>query len=113
MGHYTDALEDNLLGLTDKDALNEQEELGIATVERFLLKELAYSVDLSVALLQELHRRAFRHLYDRAGQLRRTVPNVGPTCQSLRPGCHNSCRSLSTSCAIGKACCLLHHAPNK
>ena len=28
MGHYTDAPEDNLLGLTDKDTLNEQEALG-------------------------------------------------------------------------------------
>ncbi len=77
MGHYTDAPEDNLLGLTDKDALNEQEALGVATVERYLLEELDYPVDLSVTLVQELHRRAFRHLYDWAGQWRRTVPNVG------------------------------------
>lgn len=77
MGHYTDAPEDNLLGLTDKDALNEQEALGVATVERYLLEELDYPADLSVALLQELHRRAFGHLYDWAGQWRRTVPNVG------------------------------------
>jgi cell filamentation protein len=77
MGHYTDAPEDNLLGLTDKEALNEQEALGVATVERFLLEELDYPVDLSVTLLQELHQRAFQHLYDWAGQWRRTVPNVG------------------------------------
>lgn len=77
MGHYTDAPEDNLLGLTDKEALNEQEALGVATVERFLLEELDYPVDLSITLLQELHRRAFQHLYDWAGQWRRTVPNVG------------------------------------
>lgn len=77
MGHYTDAPEDNLLGLTDKDALNEQEALGVATVERYLLEELDYPVDLSVTLLQQLHRRTFGHLYDWAGQWRRTVPNVG------------------------------------
>ena len=77
MGHYTDAPEDNLLGLTSKDALNEQEALGVARVERFLLEELEYPVDLSVTLLQELHRRAFGHLYDWAGQWRRQVPNVG------------------------------------
>jgi cell filamentation protein len=77
MGHYTDAPEDNLLGLTDKDALNEQEALGVATVERYLLEELDYPVDLSVGLLQGLHRRAFGHLYDWAGQWRHTVPNVG------------------------------------
>ena len=77
MGHYTDAPEDNLLGLTDKEALNEQEALGVATVERYLLEELDYPVALSVALVQELHRRAFGHLYEWAGQWRRTVPNVG------------------------------------
>lgn len=77
MGHYTDVPEDNLLNLTDKQALNEQEALGVATVERYLLEELDYPVDLSVALLQDLHRRAFAHLYDWAGQWRTQVPNVG------------------------------------
>lgn len=77
MGHYTDAPEDNLLGLTDKDALNEQEALGVATVERYLLEELDYPVELSVTLLQDLHRRAFGHVYDWAGQWRTQVPNVG------------------------------------
>jgi hypothetical protein len=75
-GHYTDAPEDNLLGLTTKEALNEQEALGVATVERYLLEEVNYSVEFSVALVQELHRRAFGHLYDWAGQWRRMVPNV-------------------------------------
>jgi cell filamentation protein len=73
MGHYTDAPEDNLLGLTSKEALNEQEALGVATVERYLLEEVEYPV----ALLQDLHRRAFGHVYEWAGQWRRTVPNVG------------------------------------
>ncbi|WP_303312709.1 Fic family protein [Hymenobacter sp. BT730] len=77
MGDYTDAPEDNLLGLTSKQELNEQEALGVATVERYLLEELDYPVDLSVALLQDLHRRAFAHLYDWAGQWRQHVPNVG------------------------------------
>ena len=77
MGHYTDAPEDNLLGLTDKDTLNEQEALGVARVERFLLEEFDFPVDLSVGLLQDLHRRAFGHLYDWAGHWRTQVPNVG------------------------------------
>lgn len=77
MGHYTDAPEDNLLGLTDKAALNEQEALGVARVERYLLEDFDYPVDLSVALLQDLHRRAFGHLYDWAGNWRTQVPNVG------------------------------------
>lgn len=77
MGHYTDAPEDNLLGLTDKAALNEQEALGVARVERYLLEEFDFPVDLSVGLLQDLHRRAFGHLYDWAGHWRTQVPNVG------------------------------------
>lgn len=77
MGHYTDAPEDNLLGLTDKVALNEQEALGVARVERYLLEEFDYPVDLSVGLLQDLHRRAFGHVYDWAGHWRTQVPNVG------------------------------------
>lgn len=77
MGHYTDAPEDNLLGLTDMDTLNEQEALGVARVERYLLEEFDFPVDLSVGLLQNLHRRAFGHLYDWAGHWRTQVPNVG------------------------------------
>ncbi|SMC00632.1 filamentation induced by cAMP protein Fic [Hymenobacter roseosalivarius DSM 11622] len=77
MGHYTDAPEDNLRGITTKEELNEQEALGVATVERFLLEEMEYPVVLSVQLVQELHRRAFAHLYDWAGQWRTQVPNVG------------------------------------
>ena len=77
MGQYTDAPEDNLLGLTDKAALNEQEALGVTRVERYLLEEFEYPVELSVSLLQDLHRRAFGHLYDWAGHWRTQVPNVG------------------------------------
>jgi fido (protein-threonine AMPylation protein) len=66
-----------LLGITNKEALNEQEALGVATVERYLLEELDYPVELSSSLLQDLHRRAFGHLYDWAGQWRKQVPNVG------------------------------------
>ena len=77
MGQYTDAPEDNLLGLTDKAALNEQEALGVARVERYLLEEFDFSVDPSVGLLQDLHRRAFGHLYAWAGHWRTQVPNVG------------------------------------
>ena len=77
MGHYTDAPEDNLLGLTDKAALNEQEALGVARVERYLLEEFDYPADLSVGLLQDLHRRVFGQLYDWAGHWRTQVPNVG------------------------------------
>jgi cell filamentation protein len=66
-----------LLGLTSKDALNEQEALGIARVERYLLEKVDYPVDLSAGLVQDLHRRAFAHLYDRAGHWRAQMPDVG------------------------------------
>ena len=66
-----------MLGLTDKAALNEQEALGVVRVERYLLKEFDYPVDLSVGLFQDLHRRAFGHLYDWAGHWRTQVLNVG------------------------------------
>ncbi len=36
-----------------------------------------YPANLSVSLLQDLHRRAFGHLYDWAGRWRTQVPNVG------------------------------------
>jgi cell filamentation protein len=49
----------------------------VATVERYLLEEVEYPIEFSVALLQDLHRRAFGHVYEWAGQWRRTVPNVG------------------------------------
>jgi hypothetical protein len=77
MGHYTAAPEGNLLGLTDKDALNEQEALGVARVERYMLEDFDYPVDVTLGLLQDLHRRAFGHLYDWAGRGRTQVPNVG------------------------------------
>ena len=77
MGHYTDSPEDNLLDINDKQQLNEQEALGVARVERYLLEELEYPVEVSVALVQELHRRAFGQLYEWAGRWRRTLPNVG------------------------------------
>ena len=66
-----------MLGLTDKAALNEQEALGVVRIKRCLREEFDYPGDLSVGLLQDLHRRAFGHLYDQAGHWRTQVPNVG------------------------------------
>lgn len=66
-----------MLDLTSKDALNEQEALGVARMERYLLEEFDYPVDLSVGLVQDLPHRAFVHLYDWAGHWRTQVPNVG------------------------------------
>jgi cell filamentation protein len=112
-GHYTDAPEDNLLGLTSKEALNEQEALGVATVERYLLEEVNYSVEFSVALVQELHRRAFGHLYDWAGQWRRMVPNVDAYVPRPPPGYPSGCMSGPIKYAIANASCQLSLRPPK
>ena len=76
MGHYTDAPEDNLLGLTTQQALNEAEALGVVRAEDFLT-ELDYPLVVTTSFLRELHRVAFAHLYDWAGRWRTSTPNVG------------------------------------
>ena len=76
MGHYTDAPEDNLLGLTTHRAINEAEASGIARAETFLT-ELDYPLEISVPFIRTLHQTAFGHLYDWAGQWRISTPNVG------------------------------------
>ena len=63
MGHYTDAPEDNLLGLTTHRAINEAEASGIARAETFLT-ELDYPLEISVPFIRTLHQTAFGHLYD-------------------------------------------------
>ena len=77
MGDYTDAPEDNLLGISSKEDINNQEALGIATAETYLLNEVDFPVELSVFFIQDLHRIAFGHLYEWAGKWRTSVPNVG------------------------------------
>jgi hypothetical protein len=59
MGRYIVAPEDNLLGLTNKESLNEQEALEVAIVKRYLLEEVDYPIKFSIALVQDLHRRTF------------------------------------------------------
>ena len=76
VGHYTDAPEDNLLGLTDRRLLDEAEAEGIIRAEN-LLYDLPEETDFTVALLLDLHRAAFGRVYEWAGQCRRSNPNVG------------------------------------
>jgi fido (protein-threonine AMPylation protein) len=88
MGHYTDAPEDNLLGITNKQQLNEEEARGVVRAEAFLL-DLELPVELTTGLLLDIHRVTFGHLYDWAGQWRRSNPNVGnfvpPSYQQVPP----------------------------
>ena len=74
--HYPDAPEDKLPGITDKQQLNEEEARGVVRAEAFLL-DLELPVALTIGLLLDIHRVAFGHLYDWAGQWRRSNPNVG------------------------------------
>lgn len=76
MGHYTDAPEDNLLGLTDRRLLDEAEAEGLIRAENYLY-DLPEETEFTVALLLDLHRVAFGRVYDWAGHYRRSNPNVG------------------------------------
>ncbi|ETK10605.1 hypothetical protein T231_03995 [Tannerella sp. oral taxon BU063 isolate Cell 6/7/9] len=74
--NWTPSPEDNLLNLTDKDAINEQEAKGIALAELYVLR-LETDTPISTTLLLDIHKIAFGHLYDWAGKWRTTNIVVG------------------------------------
>lgn len=76
MGHYTDAVEDNLLGLITKQDINEAEAVGIIRAETWLT-QLDYPLAITPYFFLDLHRTAFAHLYEWAGKWRTSTPNVG------------------------------------
>jgi cell filamentation protein len=76
MGQYTDAVEDNILGLTTKQEINEAEAAGVVRAETWLT-ELDYPLDFTTSFILEAHRTAFAHLYEWAGHWRTSTPNVG------------------------------------
>lgn len=73
---WTPSAEENLLNLTDKTLINEQEAKGIALAELYVLK-LDIDTPISTSLLLDIHRIAFGHLYDWAGKWRTTNIVVG------------------------------------
>jgi cell filamentation protein len=73
---WTPSAEDNLLNLTDKNSINEQEAKGIALAELYLLG-LDTDATITTGLVLEIHRIAFGHLYDWAGKWRTTNILVG------------------------------------
>lgn len=73
---WTPAPEENLLGLTDKNAINEAEATGIAQAELYVFG-LDAAVSISTSLMLDIHRIAFGHLYDWAGKWRNTNIIVG------------------------------------
>ncbi|MEI7803648.1 MAG: Fic family protein [Bacteroidota bacterium] len=73
---WTPSPEENKLGLTDKNLINEQEAKGIASAEIFMFS-LDSETKFSTKLITEIHRIAFDELYDWAGKWRTTQVNVG------------------------------------
>lgn len=73
---WTPFPDDNLLGLTDKNQINEFEATGIAKAELFIF-ELESEIEFSTTLILEIHKIAFGQLYDWAGKWRTTEVSVG------------------------------------
>jgi cell filamentation protein len=74
--NWTPSPDDNLLGLTDKNSINEKEAKGIALAELYIF-QLDTDVTISTNLILEIHRIAFSELYDWAGKWRTVELTVG------------------------------------
>jgi cell filamentation protein len=73
---YTPGIDDNLLGLTDKNLINLYEASGITKAE-LLLQELEEDTKFEIGLILNIHRTAFGELYDWAGKWRSIDVQVG------------------------------------
>jgi cell filamentation protein len=73
---WTPSPEENLLNLTNKEAINEQEAKGIASAELYVFG-LDIETPISTTLILDIHKIAFSHLYDWAGKWRTTNIVVG------------------------------------
>lgn len=73
---WTTFPDDNLLGLTDKNLLNEYEAKGIAKAELYVFG-LDTEIDISTMLVLSIHKTAFEELYDWAGKWRNVNVTVG------------------------------------
>jgi cell filamentation protein len=73
---WTPSPDENKLGLTDKNLINEYEAKGIAAAELFVFG-LDSDTPFSTQLLLEIHSVAFSELYDWAGKWRTTQVVVG------------------------------------
>jgi cell filamentation protein len=74
--NWTPFPDDNLLGLTDNNLINEYEAKGIAKAELYTF-ELDTDVSISTTLILDIHKIAFGELYDWAGKWRKTYITVG------------------------------------
>ncbi|MBS4043777.1 MAG: Fic family protein [Chitinophagaceae bacterium] len=73
---WTPFPDDNLLGLTDKNLLNEFEAKGIVKAELYVFA-LDTEVEISTTLILDIHKTAFEELYDWAGKWRNVNVVVG------------------------------------
>lgn len=73
---WTPFPDDNLLGLTDKNLLNEYEAKGITKAELYVFG-LETEIKISTTLILEIHKTAFEELYDWAGKWRNVNVLVG------------------------------------
>lgn len=73
---WTPSSEENLLGITDKDQINEYEAKGIARSELYVF-EMDEAEEISAGLILGIHRVAFGELYDWAGKWRTVSVTVG------------------------------------
>jgi cell filamentation protein len=74
--NWTPSADDNKLGLTDKNIINEYEAKGIAAAELFVFG-LDSDTEFSPQLICEIHRNAFSELYEWAGKWRNISVLVG------------------------------------
>ena len=73
---WTPFPDENLLGLTDKNLLNEFEVKGITKAELYIFG-LDTEVEISTTLILDIHKIAFEELYDWAGKWRNVNVTVG------------------------------------
>ncbi len=74
--NWTPFGDDNKLGITDKDLVNQYEAKGLIIAELFVF-ELDENIIISTNLILQIHRIAFFELYDWAGKWRTTDVRVG------------------------------------
>ena len=73
---YTSPVEDNLLGLTSSKEINDAEAEGVVKAEYFIT-DLESDTQVTSALIKEIHKETFGHLYEWAGKWRTSTPRVG------------------------------------
>ena len=74
--NWTPFAEDNLLGFTDKNLINEYEARGITKAELYIFG-LEADIKISASLILYIHKIAFQELYEWAGRWRDVNVSVG------------------------------------